>query len=159
MVEAVTAPADVEARVLAVVRELVAETGGERAVRAVTPQASLERDRGLGSLARDERLRRHENAFGRPLADGALEVDTPAGLAKALGGPVPIDRETGRSRGPALQPATTRTMMSTGTAFQMCPLWSIKSPRCHVRGCHRVRRIERLLPRVRDHAATNVLAG
>ena len=105
MVEAVTAPADVEARVLAVVRELVAETGGERAARAVGPQASLERDLGLGSLERVELLLRLENVFGRSLADGALEVDTPAGLAQALGGAAAVDRETSRVRGPALSPA------------------------------------------------------
>jgi 1-acyl-sn-glycerol-3-phosphate acyltransferase len=105
MVEAVTAPADVEARVLAVVRELVAETGGERAVRAVGPQASLERDLGLGSLERVELLLRLENVFGRSLADGALEVDTPAGLAQALGGAAAAGREASHARGPAPQPA------------------------------------------------------
>src|SRR5262245_33170539 len=105
MVEAVTAPADVEARVLAVVRELVAETGGERAVRAVSPRGSLERDLGRGSLERVELLLRLENPFGRSLADGALEVDTPAELAQALGASPVADREASHARGPALRPA------------------------------------------------------
>src|SRR5690349_17576275 len=86
MAESMAPPsAGVEERVLAVVRELVAETGGDRAVRAVAPQASLERDLGLGSLERVELLLRLENAFGRSLTDASLEVDTPAGLAEALG--------------------------------------------------------------------------
>ena len=70
---------DVETRVLAVVRELVEETGGQRALRALASDASLERDLGLGSLERAELLVRLEAAFGRTLSDDALEVDTPPG--------------------------------------------------------------------------------
>jgi 1-acyl-sn-glycerol-3-phosphate acyltransferase len=76
---------DVETRVLAVVRELVEETGGQRALRALAKDASLERDLGLGSLERAELLVRLEAAFGRTLTDEALEVDTPEGLARMLG--------------------------------------------------------------------------
>jgi fatty-acyl-CoA synthase len=99
--------ADVEERVLAVVRALVAETGGDRAVRAVAPQASLERDLGLGSLERVELLSRLEHAFGRALTDASLEVDTPAGLARALGGARVEAATPGEThaRGPVLQPA------------------------------------------------------
>jgi fatty-acyl-CoA synthase len=83
---ATAAPAeDVEARVLAVVRELVEETGGQRALRALAGDASLERDLGLGSLERAELLVRLEAAFGRTLSDDALEVDTPQALARMLG--------------------------------------------------------------------------
>jgi 1-acyl-sn-glycerol-3-phosphate acyltransferase len=83
---ATAAPAeDVEARVLAVVRDLVEETGGQRALRALAGDASLERDLGLGSLERAELLVRLEAAFGRTLSDDALEVDTPQGLARMLG--------------------------------------------------------------------------
>lgn len=76
---------DVQTRVLAVVRELVEETGGQRALRALAGDASLERDLGLGSLERAELLVRLEAAFGRTLSDDALEVDTPRGLARMLG--------------------------------------------------------------------------
>ena len=45
-------------RVLEVVRELLTELGGARALRAAAPDASLERDLGLGSLERVELLLR-----------------------------------------------------------------------------------------------------
>jgi 1-acyl-sn-glycerol-3-phosphate acyltransferase len=75
---------EVEARVLDVVRQLARETGGARAERAVAARASLEREVGLGSLERVELVARLERAFGRPLDDGCLAVDTPAGLARAI---------------------------------------------------------------------------
>src|SRR5687768_13421920 len=74
----------VEEKVLDVVRSLAAEVGGGRAARAVTPSASLERDLGLGSLERVELLLRLEGEFGRRLGDQALNIDTPAGLARAV---------------------------------------------------------------------------
>jgi 1-acyl-sn-glycerol-3-phosphate acyltransferase len=71
-------------RVVGIVRDLALEVGGDRAARAAAPEASLERDLGLGSLERVELLARLEAAFGHPLADGALQIDTPAGLARAV---------------------------------------------------------------------------
>jgi 1-acyl-sn-glycerol-3-phosphate acyltransferase len=76
--------AQVEERVLDVVRLLARESGGLRAERAVLPGASLEREVGLGSLERVELLTRLERAFDRALDDSALAIDTPAGLARAL---------------------------------------------------------------------------
>jgi fatty-acyl-CoA synthase len=73
-----------EERVLEVVRALAGEVGGERALRAVSPDASLERDLGLGSLERAELLLRLESAFGRSFEDGLLEADTPAALARLV---------------------------------------------------------------------------
>ena len=60
----------VRARVLAVVRDLARDVGGQRALRAVSSQASLERDVGLGSLERAELLVKLEQEFGRHV-DGA----------------------------------------------------------------------------------------
>ena len=71
-------------RVVGIVRELALEVGGDRAARAAAPGASLERDLGLGSLERVELLTRLEAAFGRPLGDTALQIDTPVDLARAL---------------------------------------------------------------------------
>jgi 1-acyl-sn-glycerol-3-phosphate acyltransferase len=71
-------------RVVGIVRALALEVGGDRAARAVAPGASLEREVGLGSLERVELLTRLEAAFGRPLQDAALQIDTPADLARAL---------------------------------------------------------------------------
>ncbi|GBD32556.1 4-hydroxyphenylalkanoate adenylyltransferase [bacterium HR33] len=71
-------------RVLAVVRELALEVGGERALRAVAPAASLERDVGLGSLERVELVTRLESAFERDLDERFLLLDTPEALARAL---------------------------------------------------------------------------
>ncbi len=58
--------------VLDVVRALARETGGPRAERAVSPEASLEREVGLGSLERVELVARLERAFGRALDDRCL---------------------------------------------------------------------------------------
>src|SRR5438477_8314104 len=91
MTDAVAAPAsapaaEVEARVLEVVRGLAEETGGPRAAHAVASSASLEREIGLGSLERVELLLRLENAFGRALDDRFLQADTPAAIASLLEG-------------------------------------------------------------------------
>jgi len=75
---------EAQARVLEIVRELLTELGGGRALRAAAPEASLERDLGLGSLERVELLLRLENAFGRTLDERCLQIDTPAGLARVL---------------------------------------------------------------------------
>jgi fatty-acyl-CoA synthase len=86
--EAATAPGPrleaVLERVLDVVRDLARETGGPRAERAVSAEASLEREVGLGSIERVELLARLERAFGRALDDRGLGLDTAAGLARAL---------------------------------------------------------------------------
>jgi fatty-acyl-CoA synthase len=66
------------------VRELAREVGGARAVRAVSPEASLDREVGLGSLERVELLARLEQTFGRPLGDRCLQIDTASGLARAI---------------------------------------------------------------------------
>src|SRR5207245_1892226 len=55
-----------------------------RALRAAAPEASLERDLGLGSLERVELLLRLESAFGRTLDERCLQIDTPAGLVRVL---------------------------------------------------------------------------
>jgi 1-acyl-sn-glycerol-3-phosphate acyltransferase len=71
-------------RTLETVRSLAREVGGERAERAVAPEASLEREVGLGSLERVELLVRLERAFGRALDDRFLEIDTSSALARAV---------------------------------------------------------------------------
>src|SRR5258706_8485852 len=70
-------------RVLQIVADLAFELGGPRARRAVTPEASLERDIGLGSLERVELLLRLESELGVRLGEELLRVDTPAALARA----------------------------------------------------------------------------
>jgi 1-acyl-sn-glycerol-3-phosphate acyltransferase len=80
---AVDAPA-VLSQVLDVVRALAAEAVGERAARAVQPQASLEREVGLGSLERVELMLRLEDAFGRRLPESCLSLDTPQALSRAV---------------------------------------------------------------------------
>jgi fatty-acyl-CoA synthase len=95
-------PEPVLERVLDVVRALARETGGPRAERAVAPEASLEREVGLGSLERVELLARLERAFGRVLADRCLGLDTAAALAAALAiepSPSPL-RPAGREEAP-----------------------------------------------------------
>jgi fatty-acyl-CoA synthase len=72
-----------EARVLQIVADLAFELGGPRARRAVTPEASLERDIGLGSLERVELLLRLESELGVRLGEELLRLDTPSALARA----------------------------------------------------------------------------
>ena len=79
-------PADVQARVLEIVRALAAETGGERARDAASLRASFERDLGLGSLERVELLTRLETALGRRLEDRHLAIDSAAEMTQALMG-------------------------------------------------------------------------
>ncbi len=75
--------------VLIVIRELARELGNERAVRAVAPQASLEREVGLGSLERVELLLRLEQRFECHLDESCLALDTAAALTDALAGASP----------------------------------------------------------------------
>src|SRR5262245_1689732 len=76
--------AAVLSQVLDVVRALAAEAVGERAARAVQPEASLDRDVGLGSLERVELILRLEEAFGRRLPESCLSLDTPRALSQAV---------------------------------------------------------------------------
>jgi 1-acyl-sn-glycerol-3-phosphate acyltransferase len=71
-------------RVLEVVRGLAREVGGDRASRAVSGDASLEGDVGLGSLERAELLVRLEAAFGRSFPDALLEAETPRQIAALI---------------------------------------------------------------------------
>src|SRR5919204_6715001 len=80
-----------QSRVLRVTRDLALELGGPRALRAVSPAASLERDLGFGSLDRVELLLRLESAFDRELGDRFLLVDSAAEIAHAL-----LESEGGR---------------------------------------------------------------
>ena len=77
-------PGDVLGPVLAVIRKLAREVGGARAERAVGPETSLDREVGLGSLERVELLARLERTFGRTLDDRCLQIDTAAGLTRAI---------------------------------------------------------------------------
>ncbi len=72
--------------VLDAARALALETGGERAGRAVTETASLERDVGLGSLEKVELITRIERRAGCTLPDAVLQADTCEEIAAALSG-------------------------------------------------------------------------
>ena len=72
-----------EQRVLGVIRDLALEVRGHRALQAVTPTASLERQVGFGSLERVELLTRLETSLGRELDDRFLLMDTAREIATA----------------------------------------------------------------------------
>ena len=79
MTDAVAAPAsapaaEVEARVLEVVRGLAEETGGPRAAHAVASSASLEREIGLGSLEWHHDGEQDEGAGNKPFHSKSPEV-------------------------------------------------------------------------------------
>src|SRR5262245_24315555 len=78
----------VEAPVLEVLEELesfLQEARGPRALAAIGPDASLERDLGLGSLERVELLSRLESRFRRRAPERTLgEAETPRDLARAF---------------------------------------------------------------------------
>ncbi|HJS59618.1 MAG TPA: AMP-binding protein, partial [Vicinamibacteria bacterium] len=112
-----TAAPEALLRILEIVRELTSELHGARAVQAVVPTASLERDLGLGSLERVELLSRLEAAFGRRLGDRFLSYDSPVELTTALlaDGPVPeVTAELPSLRiGAAVPVATAPTLQET----------------------------------------------
>ena len=75
-----------EERVLAVVRELVAELGHAAALRSAGLASHLERDLGLGSLERVELLLRLDKAFGTRLDENVLAAaETVQDLVAAVG--------------------------------------------------------------------------
>ncbi|HEY3121952.1 MAG TPA: AMP-binding protein [Vicinamibacteria bacterium] len=97
--------AQVRERVLQVVRALAEEVGGARAAGAVAPEASLEREVGLGSLERVELLLRLEADFGRALDDRFLQVDTAAGLSRLLMDGGGAAAAPSHARAPVAEPA------------------------------------------------------
>ena len=75
----------IEQKVLAILREFIAELGMERAARSVSLDASLDRDLGLGSLERVELLLRIEKAFSVRIPEHLLaEAKSPRDLAHAV---------------------------------------------------------------------------
>lgn len=75
----------VESRVLEKVRRLLEDLGGSRALQSVRPDASLDRELGLGSLERVELVSRLELEFSVELTESVLaEAKTPADLTNAL---------------------------------------------------------------------------
>ncbi|HLE68497.1 MAG TPA: phosphopantetheine-binding protein, partial [Vicinamibacteria bacterium] len=75
----------VEASVLEELERFVREARGPRALAAIGPDASLERDLGLGSLERVELLSRLETRFRRRAPEKTLgEAETPRDLARAF---------------------------------------------------------------------------
>ncbi|HEY5599374.1 MAG TPA: AMP-binding protein, partial [Candidatus Manganitrophaceae bacterium] len=96
----------IEETILDILRRFVAELGMDHAVQAVSLDAALDRDLGLGSLERVELLLRIEKAFSTripdPLAAGAR---TPRDLARAIL----------QAKGP-LRPLSTEHLPSIGEA-------------------------------------------
>lgn len=75
----------VEQKVLAILREFVAELGMERAAHSVSVEALLDRDLGLGSLERVELILRIEKAFSVRLPESLIaEAGSPRDLARAI---------------------------------------------------------------------------
>ena len=79
-----TPPSAVLDRVLEILKQLATEVGGDRAARAVTRHASLDKQIGLGSLERVELLARVQSAFGRSFDEGFLKLDTAFDIARAV---------------------------------------------------------------------------
>ncbi len=79
-----------EETVMEVVQDLLRETGAERALAALTPDSSFDRDLGLGSLERVELLLRIEGRFSIRLPDTVMaEAQSPRGLADAIANAAP----------------------------------------------------------------------
>lgn len=120
-------------RVLAIVRELAGEVGGARAQRAVGPDASLERDVGLGSLERVELLLRLERAFGRTLDERFLAIETPAALANALDNADAEGPAERTRRAPSSVPSAAASFSGAATLHEA--LWrraEVEPERAHV---------------------------
>lgn len=106
----------IEQRVFEIVRELVAELRGGSGRQAVTLDASLDHELGLGSLERVELLLRLEQAFGVRLPDAVMaEAATPRDLASAIRAAGPslpevVLRPSPRPSVGAPAPASARTL-------------------------------------------------
>jgi len=73
---------NIESNVLSIVHGLLIESGGEGGLSLLNPEASFERELGLGSLERVELLLRIEAAFDVSLPDDTIaEAETPRDLA------------------------------------------------------------------------------
>ncbi len=64
--------AKVETQVLSIIRRFLRDSGAERAAQAVSKEANLERDLGIGSLERAELFHRIEKAYGIQLPDALM---------------------------------------------------------------------------------------
>lgn len=121
-----------EQRVLDEVRALALELGGDRAARAVSPMASLERDVGLGSLERVELMTRLERAMGRELDDRFLLLETPREIARALPSAT-VARVSPVQRGAAIGPAAPLRVEEMPTLVEALRLRALAEPmRTHV---------------------------
>ncbi|MGE0703169.1 MAG: AMP-binding protein [Vicinamibacterales bacterium] len=107
---------EVEHRVLAIVRELVAELGGSTRMTA-TLDARLDRDLGLSSLERVELVLRLDQEFGVQLPERVLaEAATPRDLAVAVQEAAPQEHpliaspRSTRTAVPAAVPESARTL-------------------------------------------------
>lgn len=97
----------IEQKVLEIIRAFVAELGTDRAVRAVSLEASLDRDLGLGSLERVELLLQIEKAFSIRLQDHLVaEARTPRDLASAILCAKPPKQSLGLDRHPFIGEAS-----------------------------------------------------
>ncbi|MBI3802927.1 MAG: AMP-binding protein [Nitrospirae bacterium] len=97
----------VEQKVLGVLREFLGEMGMDRAGRALSPDASLDRDLGLGSLERVELLLRIEKAFAVKIPEQLIaEARTVRDLAAAVLQAESPDRPVSSAPLPVLSEAT-----------------------------------------------------
>jgi len=91
----------VERQVLEIVGTLVVELGGPAAGRTVSPDDSLDRELGIGSLERVELLLRVEQVFGVRLLDAVMaDAQTPRDLATAVLAAEPSRPEVMATAGP-----------------------------------------------------------
>lgn len=65
-------PKKIEPQLIVIIQKFLADSGAERASRAVTIDASLEHDLGIGSLEKAELFHRIEKAFGIHLPDALM---------------------------------------------------------------------------------------
>jgi 1-acyl-sn-glycerol-3-phosphate acyltransferase len=104
----------IEQNVLEILRQFVTELGTDRVARAVSLDASLDRDLGLGSLERVELLFRIEKAFSVQIQEHLVaQARTPRDLVQALlqaerKQPYPLERlaPIGEASAPPLSAAT-----------------------------------------------------
>lgn len=101
--------AALESRVLDIIGVLLRELGAQRALQALSLQASLERELGLGSLERVELLARLEKEFNRKFSDRVLtESETPKDLVAALAAALEGEVELPASGSKAASPRPTK---------------------------------------------------
>jgi 1-acyl-sn-glycerol-3-phosphate acyltransferase len=118
-----------ESGVLEELEMLLREARGARALAALGPEASLERDLGLGSLERVELLSRLEARFRKRVAETTLgEAETPRDLVRAFLDSSDVLDEAARERDAPPARSPSNALPPAATLTEALVSWALDAP-------------------------------